>query len=157
VPNHQVGRITPLEFRGDVAMSGNLGYELDLGALGPEEKAEVAQQVAFYKSVRSLVQFGSFVRILSPFEGNAAAWIFVSRDKAEAWAVFFRPLAEPNASLPILRLKGLDPEADYQVSPCDTSSGPSGVYGGDELMSAGFTLNLGTGDSRSCSFLLKRA
>ena len=30
VPNHQMGRTTPLETRGDVAMMGNLGYELDL-------------------------------------------------------------------------------------------------------------------------------
>ncbi|MBJ8193884.1 alpha-galactosidase, partial [Bacillus cereus] len=29
VPNHQVGRITPLETRGYVAMAGNFGYELD--------------------------------------------------------------------------------------------------------------------------------
>src|SRR5690606_14670021 len=36
VPNHQVGRKTSLEFRGDVAMSGNFGYELDLTTFTPE-------------------------------------------------------------------------------------------------------------------------
>ena len=156
VPNHQVGRSAPLEFRGDVAMSGNLGYELDLGALSSADKAEIARQVAFYKSVRNLVQFGVFSRILSPFEGNAAAWIFVSGDRSEAWSAYFRPLAEPNAPPPTLRLKGLDPEADYLVSPCGGATTPSGVYGGDELMSAGLILDLGTGDYRSCSLLLKR-
>jgi alpha-galactosidase len=156
VPNHQVGRVTSLEFRGDVAMSGNLGYELDLDAQSAEEKAEIARQVAFYKSVRSLVQFGTFLRILSPFAGNHAAWIFVSGDKSEAWAAYFRPLAEPNAPLPILRLKGLDPEVDYLVSPCGGSSSPSGLFGGDELMSAGLVLDPGEGDFRSCTLLLKR-
>jgi alpha-galactosidase len=159
-PNHQVGRSTPLEFRGDVAMSGNLGYELDLGALDDAGKAEVARQVAFYKRVRSLVQFGDFYRILSPFEGDDAAWSFVSRDKGEAWVSFFRPFALPNAPLPILRLKGLDREADYRVVPC----GPAGEdrnpsarsVGGDELMYAGLELDLGHGDARSCSLLLKR-
>ena len=29
-PNHQTGRQTSLKIRGDVAMSGNFGYELDL-------------------------------------------------------------------------------------------------------------------------------
>jgi alpha-galactosidase len=156
VPNHQVGRRTPLEFRGDVAMSANFGYELDLGALSSEDKAEIARQVAFYKSVRSLVQFGRFLRILSPFEGNHAAWIFVSPNRSEAWAAYFRPLAEPNGPLPILRLKGLDPQADYLVSPCGSSSSPRGVYGGDELMRSGLVLDLGMGDYRSRSFILKR-
>ncbi|MDY0394562.1 alpha-galactosidase [Virgibacillus halophilus] len=30
VPNHQTGRITPLKTRGDVALSGVFGYELDI-------------------------------------------------------------------------------------------------------------------------------
>lgn len=37
VPNHQMGRMTPLETRGLVAMMGNLGYELDLTNLSDEE------------------------------------------------------------------------------------------------------------------------
>jgi alpha-galactosidase len=160
VPNLQVGRSTPLEFRGGVAMSGNLGYELDLGALDVAGKAEVAKQTAFYKSIRSLVQFGDFFRLLSPFEGDDAAWIFVSRDKGEAWASFFRPFAQPNAPLPILRLKGLDRDADYRM----VLHGPAGdgprllarSIGGDELMDAGLELDLGPGDARNCSLLLKR-
>ena len=40
VPNHQVGRITPLKTRFAVASSGNLGYELDLNKLNDEEKEE---------------------------------------------------------------------------------------------------------------------
>ncbi len=150
VPNHQVGRVTSLEFRGDAAMSGNLGYELDLGRLTEAERIEVARQVSFYKSVRSLVQFGDFYRLLSPFEGGATAWMFVSKEKSEAWALYFRPLAEANAPLPILRLKGLDPEGLYALS------GGGQVYGGDELMSAGLGISLGPGDFRSCSLRLKR-
>ena len=156
VPNHQVGRSSPLEFRGDVAMSGNLGYELDLGALDPEGRAEVARQVAFYKGVRSLVQFGDFHRILSPFEGDDASWIFVSRNRSEAWAVFFRVRALPNAPSPILRLKGLDRDADYRVATCGPSDRAARVLGGDELMDAGIAFEPGAGDARSCSWLLSR-
>ena len=39
VPNHQMGRITPLETRGDVAMMGNLGYELDFDELDSGRKS----------------------------------------------------------------------------------------------------------------------
>jgi alpha-galactosidase len=157
VPNHQLGRTTPLSFRGDVAMSGNLGYELDLGALDAAGKAEVARQVAFYKDVRRLVQFGDFFRISSPFEGNEAAWIFVAPDRSAAWAVYFRPLAEPNAPLPILKLKGLDRGADYRVTVVvdGGAAAPAAVYGGDELMDAGILLELGLGDARSASLLIE--
>ena len=70
VPNHQVNRITSLDMRGDVAMSGNLGYELDLTKLSKVEKETVKKQVAKYKEVRKLVQFGDFYRLHSPFEGK---------------------------------------------------------------------------------------
>jgi alpha-galactosidase len=150
VPNHQVNRTTSLEFRGDVAMAGDLGYELDLGRLSDSERTEVARQVKFYKEIRRLVQFGDFFRILSPFEGSDTAWIFVAKDKSEAWAVYYRPFAEPNPPMPILRLKGLDPEATYFLGGRDKS------YGGDELMRAGIRVPLEQGDSRSCSLRFKR-
>ena len=47
VPNHQMGRMTPLETRGHVAMMGNLGYELDLTSLPQEELDRITAQVAF--------------------------------------------------------------------------------------------------------------
>jgi len=155
-PNHQVGRITPLGFRGLVAMSGNLGYELDLGALSTEEKAAVAEQVRFYKEVRRLVQFGRFLRIHSPFEGNVAAWIFVAADGSEALASYFRVLAQANTALPRFRLKGLDRDADYRVSPCLAAEGPSGTFGGDELMESGIVVDLGPGDARGVTLRLER-
>ena len=79
VPNHQVDRITSLAMRGDVAMSGNLGYELDLTKLTEAEKIAVKAQVARYKEIRKLIQFGDFYRLKSPFEGNETAWLFVNK------------------------------------------------------------------------------
>lgn len=73
VPNHQVGRITSLSLRGHVAMSGNFGYELDLTRLSDAEKKQVHEQVAFYKRIRPLIQFGDFYRVKNPFEENDAA------------------------------------------------------------------------------------
>lgn len=151
VPNHQVHRITSLEMRGHVAMSGNFGYELDLTKLSEEEKAIVKQQVAFYKDIRRLVQFGTFYRILSPFEGNETAWMFVAEDKSEAFVAYFRVLAEANAPLSFLRLKGLDPNKDYEI----TGSGE--VYGGDELMYVGLNVPERRGDFISVIWHLKES
>lgn len=143
VPNHQVGRITPLETRGDIALSGNFGYELDLTKFSDEEKKTVKEQVALYKEVRDLVQFGDFYRLKSPFEGNDTAWMFVSKDQAEALVVYATVLKEPNAPLNRFRLKGLDPQRDYTL----LESGEP--YGGDELMYTGIPTPTFHGDYES--------
>jgi alpha-galactosidase len=131
VPNHQVHRTTSLEMRGHVAMSGNFGYELDLTKFTEEEKAIVKGQVAEYKSLRKLIQFGDQYRLLSPFEGNETAWMVVAGDKGEAVVAWFRVLAIAHQPLGRLRLKGLDPNRDYVLE------ATGDVYGGDELMNAG--------------------
>lgn len=143
VPNHQVGRITSLETRGNVALSGNFGYELDLTRFTDEEKETVKEQVALYKEVRHLVQFGDFYRLLSPFEGNDTAWMFVSKDKSEAFVVYVSVLQEPNPKLNRFRLKGLDPSRDYRMKGTDST------YGGDELMYAGLATPQFHGDYAS--------
>lgn len=145
VPNHQVHRTTPLEMRGHVAFAGNFGYELDLTAFTEEEDAIVRAQVEYYKKVRPLVQFGDFYRLLSPFEGNETAWMFVSEDRSEAFAAYYKVLAEPNAGYRWIRLKGLDPDADYRIDGIDSP------VGGDELMRAGLAVpqELLFGDFRS--------
>ncbi len=81
IPNHQTQRATDLAIRGNSAMSGLLGYELDLTQLTAEEKAQIKEQITFYKKHRRLLQLGRFVRLLSPYEGNDAAWLYVSPDK----------------------------------------------------------------------------
>ncbi|MCT2196925.1 alpha-galactosidase [Paenibacillus sp. p3-SID1389] len=131
VPNHQVGRITPLKMRGDVAMSGNFGYELDLTLVTDEEKRIMKEQVSVYKENRHLIQNGNLYRLKSPFRGNETAWMFVSEDRTEAIVFYFRVLAEPNAPLRRLKLKGLDPQLDYTVSSLDVN------YRGDRLMEVG--------------------
>lgn len=151
VPNHQVGRVTPLATRGDVAMSGNFGYELDLTAFTDEEKETVKRQVALYKDVRRLVQQGNLYRLKSPFEGNEAAWMFVSDDRAEALVCWFRVLAEPFPPKRTLRLAGLREDWDYEVV------GEGAVYGGDRLMHAGLALPHVHGDFASRLWRLRRA
>jgi alpha-galactosidase len=150
VPNHQVGRTTPLDFRGSVAMAGVLGYELDFDALAPEELREIARQVSRYKDLRPVIQFGDLYRLISPFDdASRAALMFVAKDKSEAWVAYYRIRIHPNAQFPVLRLKGLDPEAEYSVT------GLPGSYLGDELMSVGLSVDLGLGDYRSCEWRLR--
>lgn len=149
-PNHQIGRSTSLKMRGDIAMSGNFGYELDLSQFSNGEMELAKQQVALYKEIRKLVQFGDYYRLLNPFEGNEAAWMFVSEDQNEAMVVYSRVLAVPHEPFETLQLKGLDANADYVV----VETGKQ--LGGDELMYRGIDIPLLQGDFQSWLFRLKR-
>ena len=147
VPNHQVHRTTSLKMRGDVAMSGNFGYELDLSTLSEIEKEEMKIQVSKYKALRSLIQFGDFYRLLSPFEGDEAAWMVVSEDKTQAFVAYFRVLAKPNDTKRRLCLKGLKADGEYTHE--------NEAYYGDELMYAGLAIPYVQGDFTSFIWHLK--
>jgi alpha-galactosidase len=118
VPNHQVGRITPLTTRAAVAFFGVFGYELDTTALTDAERAEVRHQVAFYREHRDVLQLGRFVRLRGPWDGdgNDTAWMTVSDDRRRAVVGFYRVLNLPAPGADRIRLRGLDPAVDYRVS-----------------------------------------
>lgn len=147
-PNHQTGRVTPLKMRGDVAMSGNFGYELDLTAFTGEERAQVREQIRSYKAVQSLVLQGDMYRLLSPFEGNEAAWMFVSGNQEEFFFAWFRIQAKPNPSITRVRLRGIRPELTYRCR--ETGE----CYHGDELMEIGLRMEAhGDYQSVTCHFV----
>ena len=149
VPNHQTGRETSLAIRGNAAMSGVFGYELDLTQLSAEEKAEIKEQVAFYKEHRRLLQFGNFYRLMSPFESNDTAWMFVAPDQSEALVFYFRTLAEASYPLVTLKLAGLIADAQYQLG--------EQVLLGEELMNVGFYIDPHLhGDYATQRFYLKK-
>ena len=148
VPNHQTGRQTSLEIRGNVAMSGVFGYELDLTQLTESEKLEIIEQVNFYKQYRGLLQYGTFVRLKSPYEENDVAWMFVSKDQKEAIVFYFRVLAEAASAYVTLKLAGLDENQTYQIN--------DQFISGDELMNIGMYMDPNLhGDYATQSFVLK--
>ena len=149
VPNHQVGRVTPLSTRAAVAFFGVFGYELDPTALDAEERAEIVDQIAFYRRHRALFQRGRFVRLVSPFEGNRdrASWMVVSDDGRLAVVGTYRILGQPDPGPERLRLHGLDPGVTYAVSAWPESEdrlarANTGDRSGAELMGAGLVLDL---------------
>lgn len=140
-PNQQTGRYASFETRGNVAMSGVLGYELDLTKMTPTEKATVKRQIASYKDIRMTVQFGRFVRLVQT--ANRYAWLFVSPDQNDVVVFSFKLLAEAQPDFKLLRLAGLDRNKRYR----DLKT--NAVFGGDELMLTGFYEPDQTGDFSS--------
>ena len=131
-PNEQTGRLVPLDTRYLVAMSGVLGYELDLTKLTSLESEKIKSQISNYKKLRKLIQFGDFYRLKSPFDTNQAAWNFVSKDQKEALVFSFNILSQAQPVFTKTKMYGLNPNFDYE----DQNGGE--IFGGDELMDMGF-------------------
>ncbi|MBP0983398.1 MAG: alpha-galactosidase [Oscillospiraceae bacterium] len=140
VPNHQTGRVTPLETRAVTAMAGSFGYELDLNTLSDSEKEKVKNQIVRFKKDGSLIHSGFYYRLSNPITDKLAAWEFVSEDKREVLVggVVFR--TEPNSLQYRIKLRGLMPEAKYRLA----ESGE--IYTGSALMSGGVLLPKTWGD-----------
>jgi alpha-galactosidase len=134
VPNHQVGRTTPMETRANVAYFGTFGYELDITKLTEKEKELVKAQTSFFKERRQLIRNGQFYRLLSPFESNEVSWMVVSEDRKEAIVGYYKVLAKPNDKYYRIKLIGLDPDKHYAIEGKETT------HYGDELMNVGIIL-----------------
>lgn len=148
VPNHQVGRVTPLETRGYLAMSGNFGYENNLKKLTAADQKVITEQIAFYKAHRDLFQFGHFYRLLPPTENFATAWLFV--DDNEVFVVYFHGVAHPSAETVFLKLHYLDPEAFYKEVATKKS------YSGSELNQIGLAVSGAHEDYHTTVFHLQK-
>lgn len=132
-PNHQVGRITETTMRADVAMAANLGIMLNLERESEADISLVKEKIAWYQAHRKLLQFGDFYRLMSPFESQYTAWLFVDTEKEHAILFFYQILNEASKPFVKLKLQGLDSTKVYQIN--DES------FSGDELMNFGLYLN----------------
>ena len=143
-PNHTVGRVTPFKTRGDVALAGTFGYELDITKIAPEEQEAISGQVALYHKYNDLVREGDYYRIASLRENHYYdCYMVVAKDQSEALVTFVNVHARPNYHSKRICLQGLDPKREYRLEETGT------LYGGDLLMNAGFLVPSEQGDYRS--------
>ena len=149
VPNEQTGRSVPLETRSTVALSGTFGYEMDLGALSDQEKAMVVRQIRDYRESYDLVQTGDYYRLSAPSpDGPPTAWLHVSPDRSTALLCVVSGQVHAGPPFRRLKLKGLDPVRQYQVTGDETP------WPGDVLMEAGYPLPM-LGEYQSLRLWLK--
>ena len=148
VPNAQTGRSVSMETRGVVAMAGTFGYEMDLNHTTAEEKQTIKRQVAFFKEHYELIQRGDYYRLSDPFHDPFTAWQQVSPDRREALVSLVTHANRAASPFRTVRLRGLDPDAQYRVDGGET-------WPGDVLMAAGFPLPMPTGDYQSMQLYLQ--
>lgn len=143
-PNHALGRNTPFETRGHVALSGTFGYELDVTKLSEEERAQVPQQVALYKKYNALIREGDYRRLASVRENHYFdCWQVTDTEKKECLVTFVQEKARVKYRSRKIRLKNLNPETVYVLE------GTQEAYSGELLMKAGFLVPEVPGDAVS--------
>lgn len=122
------------ETKGNVALWGTFGYELDPNTFTPDDVELIKEQVSEYHKYYDLIRNGDLYRLISPWENDRrVAWMFVSEDKDEALLTSV-VMRKPHDNAFFLRLRGLDPDKYY----VDDNSGE--VYSGALLMNAGISL-----------------
>ena len=140
-PNHTVGRVTPFETRGYVALAGTFGYELDVTKIPAEDRAMIPEQVAMYHKYNDLVRTGDYYRVAS-YQQNRMydCYMVVAKDKSEALVTFIQVMGRPNAHSRRILLKGLCPDKKYRIE------GEDRTYLGSTLMQAGILVQNLWGD-----------
>ena len=143
------GRITPIKFRCDVAMSGRLGIELQPKHMSDEERAQCTQAFADYKELRPIVQTGNLYRLLSPFSREGlASLMYVDDARSRAELFIYKVDNYCDQPIPRIRLAGLDPDRTYTLSERNVKNGqkPCSLNGkqftGRFLMSVGIEVPL---------------
>ena len=122
-PNHQTGRNIPLKFRFDLAMTGRMGLELNPDDMNEEELDFVKKAVQEYKRIRPVVMFGDLYRLLSPYDGDFTAMLYVSSDKTRALLFAFNINHKLGHTMPQIRLRGLDQNLHYHLHELNTIDG----------------------------------
>ena len=136
-PNHTVGRSTPFATRGNVAMVGTFGYELDVTRIPQEDRDAIPGQIAQFNKYNPIIRTGDQYRIGNVFEDNMwDAWMFVAKDKSEAVFTFVQVLGRPNYRNRRIKLKGLDPKVMYR----NEETGE--IHSGSALINAGIFMEI---------------
>ncbi|MGG7143159.1 alpha-galactosidase [Clostridium nigeriense] len=136
-PNHTVGRTTPFETRGYVALAGTFGYELDVTKIPEEDRKMIPDQIAMYHKFNDLVRTGDYYRIENFSKNNSFdCWAVVSKDKSEVLVTCIQVLGRPNHHSRRIKLKGLLESKMY------VNEETNEVLSGGALMYSGINVSL---------------
>ena len=119
------GRVIPIKFRCDVAMSGRLGIELQPKDMTDEERQQTSTCIADYKQLRQVVQTGDLYRLISPYDHKGVAALMYSltpspkgegSGKGKAVLFVYKISNYYDQPIPRIRLAGLNPDATYTLT-----------------------------------------
>lgn len=157
-PNHAVGRVTPFETRGYVALAGTFGYELDVTKIPEEDRKMIPEQTAMYHKYNDLVRCGDYYRIAHYADNHYFdCYEVVAKDKSEALVTYIQVLNRPNFHSRRICIPGLDPQGCYVIENAqDWPELKQTEYMGDTLLYAGINIPPLWGDFKGRLMHLKK-
>lgn len=117
-----------LDFRFHVAMQGSLGVGGNLTKYTAEDLEIGKKNVALYKEIRHLVQFGDLYRILDPNRDEILFNHYVSEDKKESVAFISSSVTRFMKKEIPFKFEGLDDNTVYKFSLNGKDYEKSGAY-----------------------------
>ena len=113
-------RSTSLQYRMLSSMQGSLGIGANITKFTDQEMATAKRLIAAYHQVQKTIVQGDLYRLISPRNGSEfSATQTVNKDKSQSVVFLFIHSTQEGRGFPILKLKGLDPKADYTLTPIE--------------------------------------
>ena len=153
-------RSTSLTYRMLSSMQGSLGIGANISKWSDDDTATVKRLIASYHEVQPTIVQGDLYRLISPRNGSEfSATQTVNRDKSQSVVFAFIHSTQEGRTFPKLKLKGLDPAAQYAVTSIDGKLQP----GSPEVASGAYWMNHGMdmsedfrGDFQASAFRLDK-
>ena len=153
-------RTTTLTYRMLSSMQGSLGIGANISKWSAEEAATVKRLIAAYHEVQPTIVEGDLYRLISPQDGSEfSATQTVRADKGQSVVFAFIHSTQEKRGFPRLKLKGLDPAAQYTISPIEGKAlaGSPAVASGAWWMNHGLEMDADfRGDFQAAAFRLDR-
>jgi alpha-galactosidase len=116
-PAHTTARSADIDFRCGTAVFGHLGIEMDLNVAGDDDRARLAEWIAFYKRERGWLHSSTTVQVDHPDPAFVVTGVIDDERRRAIFrvtAIATSPVAPPDR----LRLPGLVPQQAYRVGLC---------------------------------------
>ncbi|WP_423148157.1 alpha-galactosidase [Rubrolithibacter danxiaensis] len=134
----------PIKYRTDVAMMGKLGFDIVVSKLSENDLEFCQQAVKAYKGFSDIVWHGDQYRLLSPWENDLAAVMYVNGNKSKA--IVFNYLVNSRygsgSSSPV-KFKGLNESKKYSVKEINLYPGTGSSIKGEKAFSGEYLMTIG--------------
>ncbi|MDR3061843.1 MAG: alpha-galactosidase, partial [Dysgonamonadaceae bacterium] len=133
-----------IKFRTDVAMMCKLGFDIRLNEMKQNEMLYCREAVAHYNRLKKIILDGDLYRLVSPYDGNHTAVLYVDETKDKAVLFTYDIYPRFDEKLFTVKPDGLDPAKKYKVEEINLMPGTKSslkangqTFSGDYLMKVG--------------------